>query len=292
MVTGGSGYIGTAFVRKLAEAGHKVVSTYRYTRPKAMPGVFPVCVDLKSRGSLVPILQKVDTVIHLAWQHGAGSAFQSQTMNMTNYQLTKQFIEWSEEFGIKKFVFASCLGVHQDSEEPWLMEKYLCEQALINSSIPSRLVLRSAPVHDGKDPNDRFIADIKRVLEKWMVCPLPAELHQIAPVDRGDYTDYLYQIVMSGFLKNGVLQLQGPEMYDLHMLFQLVSQRFYGKQKFMVKGAIGERLYNKLIRNEWQEKLSLSQKLSFRTRGRNLLPTHSTEVSFEQALETGRTLNS
>lgn len=75
LVTGGTGFIGSALVRALLEAGARVrtlddESRRRSARPDLMPGVDRVVGDVRNPSHVADAIRGVDQVVHLAYVNG------------------------------------------------------------------------------------------------------------------------------------------------------------------------------------------------------------------------------
>ncbi|MEK7366383.1 MAG: NAD(P)H-binding protein, partial [candidate division NC10 bacterium] len=72
-ITGGTGYIGSAIVRALVEAGHSVTGLVRSPEKEAALrglGATPVCGDLKEPSAYMDVAAEHDAAIHAAFEYG------------------------------------------------------------------------------------------------------------------------------------------------------------------------------------------------------------------------------
>src|ERR1019366_7550948 len=92
LVTGGTGFIGTHLLEKLAASGERVRALVRRTRqPRALPaGVETVYGDLASGDGLADALRGSDAVIHLA---GVTKALHREDYYTGNVQATRQLAQ-------------------------------------------------------------------------------------------------------------------------------------------------------------------------------------------------------
>lgn len=110
LVTGASGFIGAAVVRRAIEAGHEVVAAVRpdsdrWRIPPLWAPNHPLGFDLAEGPSqtLKQVLSHCDAVIHCAWENGrrARSDPQAQLRSFTG---TTALFEAAQRAGVKRFV--------------------------------------------------------------------------------------------------------------------------------------------------------------------------------------------
>ena len=169
LVTGGTGFVGSAVVRRLLDAGETVRVL---TRPNADRGnleglaVEVVEGDLLDRASLCAALSGCDALFHIAadyrlWVPDPG------TLYRTNVEATKTLMQAAGEAGIQRIVYTSSVAVlatargGQPSDETtpvhvddmighYKRSKYLAEEAVramvAEDGLPAVIVNPSMPV--------------------------------------------------------------------------------------------------------------------------------------------------
>jgi 2-alkyl-3-oxoalkanoate reductase len=180
LVTGGTGFTGTALVRRLIEAGHAVV---------ALDNKAGLASDaLQTMGAQVHIgsvtdptavaacMEGVEVVFHLA------AAFRELNVpeslyDEVNVQGTRNVLEAAHRAGVRKFVYCSTCGVHGNVENPpadedapiapadyYQRTKYLAEPIVLEyqaKGMPT-VILRPAAIYGPGDP-ERFLMIFRRV---------------------------------------------------------------------------------------------------------------------------------
>jgi nucleoside-diphosphate-sugar epimerase len=148
-LTGGTGYIGGSFIKKLVETGHEVVALYHHQLPdlqdKALTWVQGSLSDVKS---LVAAMQDCEQVYHMAGlariAHKKKNAFFE--VNVTG---TENILKAMTIVGLSKLVFTSTAGVFgravhsplQESDpvpdpltDDYSVTKLLAEQKVLEAS--------------------------------------------------------------------------------------------------------------------------------------------------------------
>ena len=183
-VTGGTGFIGGAVVRRLLAGGHEVKALVRRRADTRQLDGLPVARvegDLRDRDSLPRGMAGCDWVFHVAalysyWGHSWNDFYQS------NVEGTRQVLETAREEGIQRTVYTSSistLGVHRDrspaSEDtpssladrigPYQRSKFLAEEIardFARQGLPVVIVNPAAPVGVGDHkptPTGQIIVD-------------------------------------------------------------------------------------------------------------------------------------
>ena len=112
LVTGGSGFIGTAICTILADAGHNVINLDR--KKKDIPGItqYPFDIDNHQVAGIIK-LTRPDTIIHLAAEHEvARSTEQPGTYYQNNVANTITLLNHAVECGVNNFIFSSSSTVY------------------------------------------------------------------------------------------------------------------------------------------------------------------------------------
>ena len=141
LVTGASGFVGSALVPALIDAGHDVRCLVRTSAPETLPKDEP-CIELSTcalddprglRASLVG----VDTVVHLASAQRCGGWDDLISVDSLG---TRQLIAGARDIGLRRFVYLSHLGADRSSAFPVLRAKGIIEYFVRNSGIPHTII--------------------------------------------------------------------------------------------------------------------------------------------------------
>lgn len=168
LVTGGAGYVGSALIPKLLEAGHRVtvLDLYLYgdvhapLRPN--PNLIEVKGDLRDPDMVAQALEGCDAVIHLACISNDPSFDLDPALGRSiNFDSFRPLVRAAKKAGVRRFVYASSSSVYGIKEEENVSEdlplepltdysrfKMMCEHVLEEEREPgfTTLTIRPATV--------------------------------------------------------------------------------------------------------------------------------------------------
>lgn len=115
LVTGGSGYIGSATVRELARDGHDIIiyDNLSTGHPKLSKGFELIQGDIAERSRVLPALERADAVIHFAASAYVGESVANPRKYFhNNVESALAFMDAVLEAGIQIVVFSSSCAVY------------------------------------------------------------------------------------------------------------------------------------------------------------------------------------
>jgi nucleoside-diphosphate-sugar epimerase len=151
LVTGGAGYVGSALVPKLLDAGHKVtvLDLYLYgdnvlAEVRGNPNLREVKGDLRDAKTVADALTGCTAVIHLACISNDPSYDLDPDLGKSiNFDAFRPLVRASKDAGVKRFIYASSSSVYGIKDDPEVTEelplepltdyskfKALCEKVL------------------------------------------------------------------------------------------------------------------------------------------------------------------
>ena len=185
--TGSTGFVGRHVVRELLGKGYEVHAGVRNLSKlerlfgEEVKGYF---VDFNDKDSIREVFRKVkpDFVIHLI-----GILYEEKKKGITfekvHYYYTKNLVEVSKEFGVKKFLFMSALGTNDEAPSRYHQTKRWAEKEVINSGLNYTIFRPSIIL----GPEQRLFYDMFKITKLIPVVALPDfGNYQFQPVDVRD----------------------------------------------------------------------------------------------------------
>ena len=223
LVTGGTGFIGRALIRHLADAGYplRVLLRPSSTSP-AIPRGVPLEVAVSSltdpRG-LRAALVGVDTVYHLVGVERRGAYADLVAVDI---QGTREVTQAAAESGVQRIFYLSHLGADRASAYPVFKAKAIAEQFVRRSGI-DYTILRTALVFG---PNDGFTIGLAKLIHSLpLVFMQPGDGSTLLqPLWVEDLATCLTWALDEEGTRNQLLELGGPEYLTFKTVVDMIMQ--------------------------------------------------------------------
>lgn len=212
LVTGGSGFVGSALVQILASSGIKVVAAVRNmpsTHHNDKPGIVWRSVgDISDQTYWLPVLKDVGTVVHCAARAHVMHEMLADPLaeyRRVNVQGTAHLARQASEAGVKRFVFISSIGVNgnrtnrpfteKDNPQPhdsYAISKYEAEQVLwqVARDTSMEVVIIRPPLVYGPGAPGNF-ASLVRWVRRGVPLPLGAVHNRRSLVALDNLVDFI-----------------------------------------------------------------------------------------------------
>lgn len=222
-VTGGTGFIGQALVRHLAEMGQPVRMLIRPSpRSPTLPrgeNIDVAVSSLTDERGLRAALVGVDTVYHLAsgeW-HGARA-----NLLEIDIQGTRALVQAAADAGVRRIFYVSHLGADRASAYPVLKAKAIAEEFIRRSGL-DYTILRSAIVYGPRDGLTNGLARILAVTPGVFLMPGEGKV-LLQPLWVEDLVTCLTWALEQPDTRNRMIDIGGPEYLTFTQVLELVMQ--------------------------------------------------------------------
>jgi uncharacterized protein YbjT (DUF2867 family) len=188
LVTGVSGYVGSALVPSLTAAGHDVRGFARSRERVERAGVLLdelVTGDALTGAGLERALDGIEVAYYLihSMEGAAGAAFPEQEL-----RAAERFAAAAQAAGVRRIVYLGGLVPRDGAASRHLASRLAVEEALLHAA-PESIALRASIVIGARSRSFRFLV---RLIERLPVLALPAwRRNRTRPIDGRDVLAYL-----------------------------------------------------------------------------------------------------
>ncbi len=221
LIFGGTGFVGTTVVEKLAHHDHQVVVATRNRQAGAHLQPFGnvgqiVCkeVNTKKPETLAPLFKDIDVVINLI-----GILYQKKKngFKKVHTELPQHLAQLAKENGVKHFVQMSALGVDHAKKSKYAQSKLAGEQAVLNI-LPDAMIIRPSIIFG---EGDGFFSLFNGLAKYSPALPLVGGgKTKFQPVYVGDVAE----AIVKGAEQNkcGVYELAGNRVYSFKRMLEIM----------------------------------------------------------------------
>jgi uncharacterized protein YbjT (DUF2867 family) len=219
LVTGGTGFIGSRLVARLALEGKPVRVAARGVRSSALPdGVETVTADVVTGDGLEHALQGVERVAHLVAiivERGP------LTFDAVIRGGTERLVEAARAGGVRKIVYVSAIGADPDPRFPYWVAKWGAEQAVIGSGL-TYTILRPSIVFG---PEDDFFNRLAGLVRWNPVVPIAGDGRaRFQPIWVEDLVTCVITCLDEGAHDGQIIEVGGPEQLTYEEMVDTVRR--------------------------------------------------------------------
>jgi NADH dehydrogenase len=218
LVIGGSGFVGSAIVRRLAARGLSVVvPTRRRDRARhliMLPGVDVVEAEVCDAAVLARLVGGADAVVSLVGiLHGDTAAPYGARFRAAHVALPRAIAEACVAAGVRRVLHVSALGVAADAPSMYLRSKADGEAAFKEAGTALDLTIFRPSVIFGRD--DRFVNMFAQMQFLAPLVPVGRPQARLQPVHVEDVAEALVGAIDNRVTFGRTYDVAGPEVFTL-----------------------------------------------------------------------------
>ena len=235
LVAGGSGFIGSHIVRRLAAKGHRVVVMSRH--PERANGRVPAGVsfrtgDVNDADSLRAAMAGVDVVVGAVQfpNHPVEKPSKGYTYVKVDGEGTTRLVQVARAAGVKRFVYIGGAGTREGQTAPWFQGKLMAEKAVRESGIPYT-IFRPSWVYGPEDRTLNKFVTFARMLP--FIPVIGNGRTKVQPVLVGDLAEVVAASIDMEQAVGKVYEIGGPQELTMDEIIRTML-RVMGKQRPLV----------------------------------------------------------
>ncbi|MFC6990604.1 complex I NDUFA9 subunit family protein [Haladaptatus sp. GCM10025707] len=221
LVTGGTGFVGSALCKELTARGHDVTALARSPDDAALPeGVNTVRGNVTAYDSIEGAFEGQDAVVNLVALSPLFKPKGGLSHEKVHLGGTRNVVKAAKEHGVSKIVQQSALGADPNGPTAYIRTKGQAEQVVRDSGLDWVIFRPSIIFGDGGE----FISFTKS-LTTPVVTALPgANTAKFQPIWIGDFVPMLADAVDDDAHVGHVYEIGGPEVLTLGDVTRLIYQ--------------------------------------------------------------------
>ena len=220
LVTGGTGVVGPAIVRKLVEDGHTVrVLEHTPGAGAELPSQEAVTGSMTDAESLRRAVEGQDAVVHLV----AIITGRPEQFRAVMEQGTRDLLAAARDAGVQRFVLMSALGTDEQTKDlvPYYRAKWQMEQDVKASGL-EHVIFRPSFVFTREGG---ALGQFKRIAKLAPVTPIPGPgTQRIQPIWIDDVAAYFAAGLVRPEAANRTFELGGPDAVTWNEFWSLLKR--------------------------------------------------------------------
>jgi NADH dehydrogenase len=207
LVTGGTGFVGSHIVKRLALEKIKTRCLVRKgSNVKRLEelGIELAYGDLTDKESLKKALAGVQTVIHLI---GIIVERKGVTFEIIHTQGTTALVEACKDEGVRRFIYVSALGAREYARSRYHITKWEAEQAIIKSGMEYVIFRPSIMIGEGGE----FITMLSGIIQQAPVIPVLGAKSKLQPIYVQNTADCVLRSLAQPKIANRIFEIGGPD---------------------------------------------------------------------------------
>lgn len=224
LVTGGTGFIGSAVLNHLTSKGENVrllihpgLNSPRL--PKGIAVETALCSFSDERG-LLAAMKGIDIIFHLA---SAEREEKQADLNLVDVQGTNAIVSAASRGNVKRIIYSSHIGADKKSIFPSLKAKSLAEEIIQNSDL-NYTIFRSSAIFG---PGDHFTESIRdHLLSSVGIFPIPGSSEiTLQPLWIQDYLTCLFLSLDDDRMVRNLITVGGGEYFNFRHFVKIIMNK-------------------------------------------------------------------
>jgi NADH dehydrogenase len=215
LVTGGTGFVGSHIVKRLALEKIKsrcLVRKGSNVKRLEELGIELAYGDLTDKESLKKALEGVETVVHLI---GIIVERKGVTFEIIHTQGTRALVDACKDAGVKRFIYVSALGARENARSRYHITKWEAEQAIIKSGMEYVILRPSIMIGEGGE----FINMLSGIIQNAPVIPVIGAKSRLQPIYVENTADCVLRSLADPKIANRIFEIGGPEQMTYRELY-------------------------------------------------------------------------
>ena len=216
LITGASGFVGSAICRALVGSGHTVLGLTRGS-PIPVPGVMAVAGDMSRPHEFLSLLDQArpDAIIHAAAIVSRGVPDVDASMRI-NVDATRALARAARETGVARWIQISSMSAHPANKSVYGGSKFAADHA-VREEAPPWTIVRPSLVY-GSDQRGIFFR-LAQMVSVWPAIPLPGGGGDpVQPIHGDDLADLVLRALADSAPRNRTVMAGGATPYTFRGL--------------------------------------------------------------------------
>ena len=230
LITGCTGFVGSALVHRLSREGVEIRGLSRnpqHPKDPNLPAIHLFSGNILDTNALSRAMEGVDQVIHLV-----GILFEQpgQTFEKVHRQGTKNVVDAAKKAGVSRFLHMSSLGTRPDGRSRYHRSKWQAEEVVRKSGL-NYTIYRPSVIFG---PFDAFTNVFSKMVRYSPLAPLLGDgSMRMQPVWIEDLVAFLWHSLDDETAAGQVFELGGPEQLTFREIMGTIIT-VMGKRRILV----------------------------------------------------------
>lgn len=220
LVTGGTGFVGSHLMKRLASERIQTRCLVRKTsdtqKLKEL-GIEVAYGDVLDKESLKKAVEDVETVIHLV---GIIVEKKGATFEIIHTQGTRNLVDASKAAGVRRFIYISALGARENARSRYHKTKWEAERAVINSGMEYVIFRPSIMIGEGGE----FITMLSKIVRRAPIIPIIDGKSKVQPIYVENTVDCIIKSLTDPKTTNRIFEIAGPDQITYKELFLILME--------------------------------------------------------------------